>query len=406
MPISESASWSDLLRSTLASYDEALLREVAARLIKPRNQWPVEELIERCVAGAENPAVLDRRLADLGAAPRRLLALIGHSRQPTWELGNLIEMLVALGAEDGLRPVFELLNAGLLYPRLAQPTGAAAVRIKAFEQWLAFPGASGLTVFTLPMTASRAIGEDLGLPDLSLGETVDVAPGAKQDESAPRVSALASAQESDGLEWLLRMAVLWQQTNATPLRRTQQGDFFKRDLERLGQDPLLSGPPADRLVDVPDLGFFIAVLAEREAILVETEGEVRAGALPAVWESGLGPALESLWAQLPRLRAWNPLDGWRGGESPAGNPFPSAYLLAFVLLGRAPQDAWVDPDAIETWLEEQHPYWSDEARRPSRRAPWVETFLLGVAYHLRLVQAARDAAGAGASACRRQAAGY
>ena len=133
------------------------------------------------------------------------------------------------------------------------------------------------------------------------------------------------------------MAVLWQQTKSAPLRRTQQGDFFKRDLERLGQDPLLSGPPADRLADVPDLGFFIAVLAEREGILVEAEGEVRAGALPAAWESGLGPALESLWSQLPRLRAWNPLDGWRGGEAPAGNPFPSAYLLAFLLLARLPQ---------------------------------------------------------------------
>ena len=69
MPIPDSAFWSDLLRSTLASYDEAPLRQVAARLIKPRNQWPVEELIERCVAAVENPAVLDRRLADL--TPRR-----------------------------------------------------------------------------------------------------------------------------------------------------------------------------------------------------------------------------------------------------------------------------------------------------------------------------------------------
>ena len=67
MPTPELAFWSDLLRQTLASYDEPLLRQIAARLIRPRNQWPVEELIERCVAGAENPAVLDRRLADLEA---------------------------------------------------------------------------------------------------------------------------------------------------------------------------------------------------------------------------------------------------------------------------------------------------------------------------------------------------
>ena len=74
-------------------------------------------------------------------------------------------MLLALGCPDGLQPVFALLQAGLLYPRL--PDGGPAVRIKTFEQWLAFPGASGLAVFTLPLIASRSIGEDLGLPDLS-----------------------------------------------------------------------------------------------------------------------------------------------------------------------------------------------------------------------------------------------
>ncbi len=64
--------------------------------------------------------------------------------------------------------------------------------------------------------------------------------------------------ESDGLEWLLRLGALWQQVSTAPLRRTQQGGFFKRDLERLEQDPLLNDPPADRLVDLPDMGFFLA----------------------------------------------------------------------------------------------------------------------------------------------------
>ena len=58
--------------------------------------------------------------------------MIGHSRQPSWDLGNLIEMLVALGSADGIQPVFELLNAGLLYPRL-RTAGGGAVRIKTFE---------------------------------------------------------------------------------------------------------------------------------------------------------------------------------------------------------------------------------------------------------------------------------
>jgi hypothetical protein len=204
-----------------------------------------------------------------------------------------------------------------------------------------------------------------------------------------------SVQEADGLEWLLRLAVLWQQVSTAPLRRTQQGGFFKRDAERLGQDPLLNGPPADRQADVPDLGFFVEALGERAGVVQVADGEVRAAALPAAWGEGLAPSLEALYADLPRLRSWNPLDGWRGGEAVPGNPFPSACLLALLLLARLPEGRFARPADVEAWLTEHHPYWTNEATRPSRRQPWVEAFLLGVAYQLRLVVAARDAEGPG-----------
>ncbi len=119
-------------------------------LVKPRNQWPVEELIDRGVAVPSNPVVLDRRLQDLTPAARQVLALIGHSRQPCWNLGNLVEMAIALGQTDGLQPVFDLLEAGLLYPRLhgaeGEPgrNGGTSRKIKSFEQWLAAPGPAGL----------------------------------------------------------------------------------------------------------------------------------------------------------------------------------------------------------------------------------------------------------------------
>src|SRR5262249_20287165 len=74
-------------------------------------------------------------------------------------------------------------------------------------------------------------------------------------------------------------------------------------------------------------------------------------------------------------------------------PFPSAYLLALLLLSRLPAHAWAKPDAIEAWLSAQHPYWTNESIRPSRQKPWIETFLLGVAFPLRLVQAIKDPAG-------------
>jgi hypothetical protein len=396
MPPPPATFWTEQVRATLARYDEALLRQVAARLVRPRNHWPAEDLLERCVEALDNPAVVDRRLRDLEPASRRALALIGHSRQPAWALGSVVELLMALGHGDGLAPVFALLGAGLLFP--AGGGEGRAPRIKGFEQWLANPGPGGLIVFAPPQVAARAVGlrEDFGLPDLSSNLVEDRGPRIEDREAPvdPPSSILdplssVRGQEADGLEWLLRLGVLWQRVWGAPLRRTQQGGLFKRDVERLEQDPLLNGPPAEHLAGVRDPGFLVASLAEVEGVVREADGEVRAGELPGAWEGGLPAALESLWAGLFRLSGWDPQGGWRGGDEPAGNPFPSAYLLTFLLLARLPEGAWARPADLEAWLAERHPYWAGEDVRPSRRQPWVESFLLGVAYHLKLVQATR-----------------
>src|SRR5262249_9709450 len=184
MPLTDPAFWSDHLRRTLARYDEPLVRQVAARLLRPRNHWPVEDLIERMTAAMTNAAVVDRRLKDLDAASRRLLALLSHSRQPRCRLGNLVELLVALGHADGLAPVRETFAAGLLYPDL--PTEGLSP-LKGFDHWLGHASAHGLPVFAHPAVAARALGEDLDLPECPVA---DVSGGA--------------VHEADGLEVPLR----------------------------------------------------------------------------------------------------------------------------------------------------------------------------------------------------------
>ena len=78
--------------------------------------------------------------------------------------------------------------------------------------------------------------------------------GLLPDCPGPVVVEEVKPQEADGLEWLLRLGVLWQQVAASPLRRTQQRDFFKRDLDRLRSDSLLGAAPTENLADVPDAG--------------------------------------------------------------------------------------------------------------------------------------------------------
>src|SRR5262249_8586395 len=146
----------------------------------------------------------------------------------------------------------------------------------------------------------------------------------------------AKPQESDGLEWLLRLAVPWQQVAAAPLRRTQQQDFFKRDLDRLRAAPLLGAAPSDSLVHLPAPRLFPVALALAAQVVEEKDGEIRAGSLAATCSEGLAAALASLWSCLFRLESWDPAQGWQVSTSP-GNPYPSAYLLSLVLLGRLPE---------------------------------------------------------------------
>ena len=83
-PTSSNEFWADRTRQTLERYSEPLLRQVTTRLLRPRNQWPVEELIERSIETLGNAVVIDRRLKDLPVASRRLLAAVAISGQPVW----------------------------------------------------------------------------------------------------------------------------------------------------------------------------------------------------------------------------------------------------------------------------------------------------------------------------------
>jgi hypothetical protein len=120
---------------------------------------------------------------------------------------------------------------------------------------------------------------------------------------------------------------------------------------------------------------------------------------------------------LPHLDAWDPHAGWAGSPPPGGNPYPSAYLLCLLLLSRLAEEKWVSPGLVERWVGERHPYWTgrvgaegqsriedreSKIERESLDPPSsilhppsssLTSFLLGLAYQLRLVQAAKGPEG-------------
>src|SRR5207247_3862529 len=76
-------------------------------------------------------SMVDRRLKELPASCRQILAVIAQSRQVRWPVGSLVEILVALGHQDGLAPLVTLLESGLLLPELfplGQQIGRASCR--------------------------------------------------------------------------------------------------------------------------------------------------------------------------------------------------------------------------------------------------------------------------------------
>lgn len=358
-------AWAEPVRQTLLGFDEALLRQVANKLCRPRNVWPVEELVERIVAALQNPVMLDRRLKELPAGSRQLLAIVARSRQPRWPVGRLVEVAATLGHADGLEPVVTLLESGLLLPELA----AGKTALRAFDAWLTLSSAAPPVVTAPPLVMTRARHEDLNLPD---------PPGVVEDYR-PR-----TVVEADGLDWPLRLAALWQQALGGPLRRTQQGEFFKRDHDRLRGDPLLNAPLTDGLAAPADPAFFAVALAAAAGLLTEQDAELTAADFSPAWKAGLPTLLAELWAALPWLRSWNAAAGWTGADG-VGNPYPSAYLLAVLLLTRLPEHAWAAPAAIDAWLAAHHPFWQGQG------APAVGAaeFLLGVAHPLRLLHAAK-----------------
>jgi hypothetical protein len=369
--------WNQHTRHTLKRYDEALLRQVAHKLCKPRNQWPVDEILDRVAAALNNAAMIDRRLKELPTACRQILAVMGRGRQTRWPVGTLVEILVVLGHEDGLAPLVTLLESGLLLPELF-PLGSDPdqeksnrTRFKNFASWLARSEPMPM-LLAAPAVSGRVLSEDLGLE----------CPQAD-------VSAKASVHEADGLDWPLRLATLWQQALASPFRRTQQGDFFKRDADRLGGDPLLSAAPTDALVPIADPGFLAAALAISCGLLREEGAELHAGNWPASFKHPLPALIAELWAALARVTSWNPAAGHVLPEG-AGNHYPSVYLIALLLLGRLPEKGWATSEAIEQWITRRHPYWIGN----TTGSIGMPSFLLGLAYSMRLLQAAKGQDGA------------
>jgi hypothetical protein len=361
-PISD--IWQDRLEEALAGYDLKQLRGIAARLLKVRASIPAPQLIERIREGLQNTPVVDRRLKELPAACRKLLALIGLSGKPFWEIDDLVILLAALGHTEGQEPIQTLFEEGLLYP-VGDKNGQSLSR---WNRALLGPFPINWTVFAPPHVTDRARNEDLQLPQLPAHPPVR-----------------AEVREADGLEWPLRLAAAWQQVAAVPLRQTMQHDFFKRDSVRLRSDPVLNASWVEQLGDVPDVGPLCVEWGRRANLIAQNGLELTAAQFSNAWNDGLFALIRELWTALLQIRDWSPDAGWNADRTGL-QPFPSAYLLVMLVLAGQPAENWVRIDDLEDWLLRHHPFWRTGKLRPGNE--WFAAMLLGLLFQLRLIQCA------------------
>lgn len=389
MPETNTNPWLTKTRLTLGRYDEKLLRAVAQKLLRPRSQWPVEELIDRCVETMENTVLIDRRIKELEEPARNLLGVVARSMQNQWTLAQLVELSMTLGAEDGLAPVFELLGYGFFlpdFPNLDQdessPKPCKKPLIKTFEQWLGSPGPEGYQLYCPGLITQRASNVPLPFPEgLPLNE----------GDPLPVVDPLAPLRHADGFDYLLRMGAMTQRTRTDPIRKNQQGGYFKRDLEWLRSEPLVAQAPSDFLMDVPDQGPLLAEIAISLGILANREGELAFGRFPPSWKIGQVQAIREVWASLITIKVWNPIQGIKNSLEDPSNPSMTVCLASVLVLGNLNAGLWVSCESLESWLLARHPFWKgNENLRPSMAQGWLGKFLLGVVYQLGMIEVTQN----------------
>ncbi len=402
--------WTQRCAAIARRYRAGLLREVAGRLAGSRVRSTPETLAAELAAVQGNPPRVDRRIAQLSDAARCVLACISHSRQPVWKVAHLATLLAACGYHDGVVPLEECIQAGLMFPALATDEPA---EFDDFQQWLGRTGWSQAAVLVHPAAAARLRGlplvQENGQP---LGNVKAAEESPAQPENRIR-SSLAASEPSDepglassaapdtpplavdevsgklppadGLDWPLRLAVLWQRLRAGPVRRTQAGILFKKDLQRLQADATLQAPlPTGEAADAA----ILALLWAAASGLVQPEGDVlQAAPFPPAWRQPLPTLLAELYAALWHVEDWDPLHGYRPHAAESQPVLPTAGLLLLLAVAAAP--AGRSCDELARWLWERHPSWSGTLPAHCHATlgrPWVKKWLTVIAGPLQLVE--------------------
>jgi hypothetical protein len=318
-------------RTALAAATPYQLRSILRELGRDpgrRTSGLAEELADRL----EEPGVVAGLLADLSPVERQGLGLFALSEIAAWPAVAFGETLNGLGL-DPQHVLERPMALGLIVPMPLAADPEARL-------WPLDPERVG---------GMRLVAHPTVLETIRMDEPEGEGPPVL-DEPARLV------RESDGLEAVLRLAALWQLADTSPLKRTRQGGLYKRDRQRLDEDPALAGPIADVLHAPEDHVSLWLSLARSIGLLIDEPESDRIVAAPA-----------SIWAEhgvhLPQMIAARWLGGadlTDGGADPGSNLALRPVTLLW--LASLEEGAWVRLDELAAWL-------SDRMRPPTLPEP-------------------------------------
>ncbi|WP_145272739.1 helicase-associated domain-containing protein [Tautonia plasticadhaerens] len=363
-------------RSALATSGPWRLRAILKELgVDPgRRSLGLDEALAEHL---DAPSTVGRILDALGPEPHQAFGLFSRTETPVWPAVALGEALLGLGV-DPARALDRPLALGLVAPMPA-PDGPDD------QLFPLVPGRiPGLRFVAHPAALeSTRIRPPLGDGPATLGEPARL------------------VRESDGLEPVLRLAALWQLADAAPLKRTRQGDLYKRDRQRLDEDPALAGPIADVLRPVDDPVSRWLNLARSVGLLLDEPDSDRIVSAPSEFWGEHG-------VHLPQMIAARWLGGGDLRLGPAADPGSSLALriASLLALASAGEDDWFLLEELATWLgARMHPPAPAESKPERRKGrpeppppddPMLDALhaaLLGPAYLLGLVRVGESGPG-------------
>lgn len=390
----------------LIAYQRALERYEGIRLVEIHQALGLADLgtRPRALPGIiterlAEPRFAERILAPLELGPRLAACLFMLTETTSWSFNGLFHALTCLGLEP-TPTVHRLLEFGLVVIELAEGNNITNDLARLIERGEV--GGARFLAHPSVLSASRTVLPESKLP--------------------PHPGTVSRIRETDGLEAILRLAAVWQRVDAGPLRRTQHGTLYKRDRDRLEDDPVLAGPIADALEPLPDMAAFWLALSRGVSLLIDEENSDRVvAAPPGFWAENAIHLPQMVATRWLALRTWHEQGGMQQDGSTVELALPFLRPVILLWLATLAEDEWVALDDFDSRLRELLPNWdrpgfieeptsppaarakgarAAKPARPSREGrqegrgsdPAVlESLLLGAGYQLGLIRAAVDA---------------